>query len=64
MDDGKRFSRFLLDGGFWFDEYIQPVWSISDKEDNNSIVSYLEFKDEYKDICDGLVDFLNKLVEE
>lgn len=59
MNTEKRFKRFLLDGGFWFDEYVPPKWAISDSNDKNSPITFLEFQDEYKDLCDKVVDFLN-----
>ena len=64
MND-KRFVRYLLDGGFSFgDEYVPPRWSIIDRKNNKSPFRFLEFEDEYKDICDEIVDELNRLVEE
>lgn len=59
----KRFKRYLLDGGFWFDEYVKPVWAINDTVDKNSPITHLEFKDKYKDLCDEVIDLLNKLSE-
>lgn len=61
----KRFARYLLDGGFSFDdEYVPPRWSIIDRKNNKSPFRFLEFEDEYKDICDEIVDELNLLTEE
>ena len=60
----KRFKRYLLDGGFWFEEYVEPVWTITDRLDKNSPITHIEFKDEYKDLCDEVVDLLNELHEE
>lgn len=61
----KRFVRYLLDGGFSFgDEYVSPRWSIIDRKNNKSPFRFLEFEDEYKDICDEIVDELNLLTEE
>ncbi len=61
----KRFTRYLLDGGFSFDdEYIPPRWSIIDRKNNKSPFRFLEFEDEYKDICDEIVDLLNELHED
>ena len=58
----KRFKRGLLDGGFHFgDDYVPPVWSINDSVDRESPIGFLEFKDEYKDLCDEIVNFLNKM---
>ena len=58
----KRFERYLLDGGFWFDDYVEPVWGITDTVEDSPI-TYLEFQDKYKDLCDEVVDFLNELSE-
>lgn len=60
----KRFKRYLLDGGFWFDEYVKPVWSITDTQNKDNPIGFIEFKDEYKDLCDDVVNELNKLHEE
>ena len=55
----KRFERFLLDGGFWFGaNYIEPKWAINDKQANSPII-FLEFEDEYKDLCDEICGWLN-----
>lgn len=61
----KRFKRYLFDGGFSFDdEYIPPRWSILDKKNNKSPFGFLEFEDEYKDLCDEIVDNLNEFIDE
>ena len=61
----KRFTRYLLDGGFSFDdEYVLPRWSILDKKNNKSPFGFLEFEDEYKDICDEICDVLNTFDKE
>ena len=60
----KRFKRYLLDGGFWFEEYVEPVWAITDRLDKNSPITHIEFKDEYKDLCDEVVKLLNELNDE
>ena len=65
MKDNLRFQRFLLDGGFTFgDEYIPPVWSIVDIKDRDSAISFLEFDNEHKDLCDMIINTLNKLMED
>ena len=62
---GKRFKRYLFDGGFSFgEEYIPPKWSISDENTRGSPFGFLEFDDEHKDLCDEIVDSLNEFVEE
>ena len=61
----ERFKRILFDGGFHFgDDYVPPVWAINDILDSSSPIVFLEFKDEYKDLCDEIVEFLNKLYNE
>lgn len=64
----QRFKRYLLDGGMWFEEYIEPVWSIHDQKydtiPGTSPIQFLQFQDDYKDLCDEVVDFLNDLWEE
>lgn len=60
----KRFKRYLLDGGFWFEEYVEPVWAITDRLDKNSPITHIEFKDECKDLCEEVVKLLNELHEE
>lgn len=64
MSENKRFKRYLLDGGFWFEEYVKPIWAIQDNMDKDSPVQFLEFKDEYKDLCDELCEYLNGIYEE
>ena len=64
MTENKRFKRYLLDGGFWFDEYVKPVWSINDSQNKDNPIGFIEFKDEYKDLCDEVVSELNKLNDE
>lgn len=60
MRKTDRFKRFLLDGGFSFgDEYVPPVWAIKDRYDDHSPILYLEFRDDQKDVCDALCDWLN-----
>ena len=59
MTKKERFKRYLLDGGFTFgDEYIAPVWAITDTQDDASKIHYLEFTN--KEVCDYLIDYLNK----
>ena len=64
----QRFKRYLLDGGMWFEEYIEPVWSIHDQKydtiPGTSPIQFLQFEDNYKDLCDEVVNFLNDLWEE
>ena len=60
----KRFKRYLLDGGFWFDEYIKPIWAIRDTINPDNPIKYIEFKDEYKDLCDEIITYLNEQHEE
>jgi hypothetical protein len=61
----ERFKRILFDGGFHFgDDYVPPIWSINDSVDRESPIGFLEFKDEYKDLCDEIVNFLNSLSKE
>lgn len=60
----QRFERYLLDGGFSFgDEQIPPRWSINDRYKNSPFI-FLEFEDEYKDLCDEIVDALNMQYEQ
>lgn len=61
----KRFERYLLDGGFWFsDDYVPKKWAINDTEDKDSPINFLEFEDDYKDLCDMICDYLNDIIEE
>lgn len=61
----ERFKRILFDGGFHFgDDYVLPVWAINDILDSSSPITFLEFKNEHKDLCDEIVEFLNKLYNE
>lgn len=57
----KRYVRYLLDGGFSFgDEQVLPKWSIGDNKDKDSPFTFLEFEDEYKDLCDNIIKVLNE----
>ena len=61
----KRYVRYLLDGGFSFgDEQVLPRWSIGDNEDKDSPFTFLEFEDEYKDLCDNIIKVLNEQHEQ
>lgn len=63
-DEDKRFERYLLDGGFWFEDYVEPVWAIIDTKNHKNPICFLEFKDEHKDLCDEIVEELNRLYDE
>ena len=61
----KRFIRVLFDGGFYCgDDYVPPVWSITDLKNRTSAINMLEFREESKNLCDDVVNELNKLSDE